>query len=363
MKRTVLHDKHLQLKARMTEFQGWQVPQAYSDALEEHHAVRTAAGLFDIGFLTRIEITGSGARDLLERVFTRNVGRMPERSAHYGLLCTEEGHILDDAVLFLLPARPPATQFLLTTNAQNSDAVLAWLNRHGAGDVAIVDRTPEQAHLALQGPKSPSIIEKFLSSHAKKFKPRAVREFRLDGFTLLAARTGYTGEHGYELIVPADRAVQVWDSIMDHGRDFGILPCGLASRDMLRIEMGYRLFGIDIDGTRSPLEAGLERFVDLKKDFIGRESLLAAQAAGTDRRFAGFALMDRSVPRPGGSIFSENREIGTVTSGAFSPSLRKGIGLGYLVARYAQPGQEIEVEIRDQEYAARIVELPFYRKK
>jgi aminomethyltransferase len=341
MKQMVLHEKHLQLKARMSDFQGWQVAQAYTEVQDEYHAVRTTAGLFDISCLGRIEISGPGSREFLERLFTRNIARMPDRTAHYGLLCNEEGFILDDAVLFLLPDAHGDPRFLLTTNAMNAEKIRKWIADHAPGDVRVSDKTRDFAHFALQGPQSPFILEKLLGQYSKKFKPRTVREIRMADLTLLVCRTGYTGEHGYELIV----------------------RCGFASRDILRLEMGYRMYGNDIDATHTPVEAGLDHFVDFRKDFIGRDRLEALRAAGIDQRLAGFTLLDKNVPRNGGSIFSENREIGSVTSGAFSPSLRKGIGLGYVVSRYAQPGQEIEIEIRDREFVARIAEVPFYKKK
>jgi aminomethyltransferase len=194
-------------------------------------------------------------------------------------------------------------------------------------------------------------------------KPRAIREIPVASSAVIVTRTGFTGEHGYELIAPADRAEALWDALMNAGRDEGILPCGFASRDLLRLEMGYLQYGSDLDETRTPLEAGLASFVDFKKDFIGKEALLKAKAGGVKQKIAGFVLLDKAIPRRGGSIFSENREIGVVTSGCLSPHLRKGIGLGYVVARYSQPGQEIEIEVRDREIVAKIVDLPFYKKK
>jgi aminomethyltransferase len=363
MKQMILHEKHVQLKGKMSDFQGWQVPQVYADVQDEYHSVRTTAGLFDISFLGRIEITGAGAVALLERIFTRNVSRMPERSAHYGLICNEEGLILDDDVLFVLPETRSVPRFLLTTNAVNNDKILAWLRLHASGDVRIADRGQDLVHFALQGPQSASILEKVLAEKSKKFKPRAVREIRMGDLLLVIARTGYTGEHGYELFAPAVRAEELWDRIMREGRDFGVMACGSASRDILRLEMGYRLYGNDIDESRNPIEASLEKFVDFQKSFIGRDRIDAVRSAGTKQRLAGFVLLDKNIPRYGGSIFSENREIGTVTSGVLSPSLRTGVGLGYVITRYAQQGQEIEIEIRDREFAAKIAELPFYKKK
>src|SRR5512143_1413945 len=350
MKQTVLHPKHEQSKARMTEFQGWQVPLQFSDALEEHHAVRAAAGLFDIGYLGRIEVSGLGAAGLLQKTVTRNLSKVPEGSAQFGCICNPAGGTTE-------------ARWLLTTNALNAEKVLAWLRQHAPQDVQVVDRTGDTAQLALQGPRSLSILERLAGQHFKKLKTRMVREMVLADAAVPWSRMGYTGEHGYELITPADRAGALWDALITAGNSEGMLLCGLAARDILRLEMGYLMYGTDIDETRTPIEAGLSFFVDFKKEFIGRDALLKIKNEGPKQKLAGFVLLDKGVPKGGGSIFSENREIGVVTSGGHSPHLRKGIGLGYVVSRYSQPGQEIEIEIRDREIAAKIVDLPFYRKK
>lgn len=363
MKQTVLHRKHLELKAKMTDFQGWQVPQYYADPADEYHAVRMAAGLFDTGFLGRIEIAGPGAVSLLQQVYTRNIQKMAERSAHYGFICNEAGFILDDSLLFRLSDAEGEQRFLLTTNAGNRDKILLWIKKQSPADVRITDSSQSLAQLALQGPQSAPILEKVLGSNYKKFKPGTVRELNIRDAAVLISRTGYTGEHGYEFFMPAADAEPMWDAIMSGGKELGLMPCGLASRDMLRLEMGYLLYGNDIDETRTPLDAGKSSFVDFKKNFIGKESLVKQKESGTAQKLAGFALLDKSAPRTGGSIFSESHEIGVVTSGCLSPILRKGIGLGYVVSRYAQPGQEIEIEVREREIAAKIVDLPFYRKK
>jgi aminomethyltransferase len=363
MKQTVLHQKHLQLKAKMTEFRGWQVPFQYTDVQEEYQAVRTAAGLFDVGYLGRIEISGPGAPALLQKVFTRNTAKIAEGTAHYGFLCNESGFILDDAVLFRLPDLPSGSRYLLSTNAGNTDKVLLWLQRHATHDVQITDNTLAATQLALQGPHSFLILEKLAGPHLKKFKPRGVRELTIAEKPVIVSRSGYTGEHGYEFFVPANRAESLWDAVLEAGQEVGIRPCGFGSRDLLRLEMGYLLYGCDIDETRTPLETGLLPFVDFKKDFIGKDALLKLKTEGVKQKLAGFLLLEKGVPRSGGSIFSENREIGVVTSGNLSPRFRNGFGLGYVVSRYAQPGQEIEIEVRDREIAAKIVELPFYRKK
>ncbi len=364
MKQTVLHPFHEQMKAKMTDYQGWQIPLQFSDVTEEHHAVRSAAGLFDISYLGRIEVSGASASPLLQKIVTRNVTKIPEGSAHYGLICNDSGFILDDVFMYRLEAAgPSAARFVLSTNPGNTEKILRWLNQHAIEGAAVSDRSAATIQLSLQGPRSSRVLETLAGQHFKKLKPRTVRTMTLAGAEVLVSRSGFTGEHGYELMAPKESAGALWEAILATGREIGILPCGFACRDVLRIEMGYPLYGNDLDETRTPIEAGLGSFVDFKKDFIGKEALLKLKKEGTLQKLAGFVLVDKGVPKSGGSIFSENREIGMVTSGAHSPFVRKGIGLGYVVSRYAQAGQEIEIEVRDREIAAKIVDLPFYKKK
>jgi len=359
MKQTVLHRKHLQVNAKLKEYQDWQTPLQFSDALDEYHAVRTASGLFDIGYLGRIEIAGSGAASLLQNVLTRNVAKMTIGSVHYGLICNESGFVLDDVLILRLAV----SRYLLTTNAGNTDKILLWLKKHATDDVHITDKTPALAQFALQGPQSFPILEKLTGSRLSKMKSSVVQEVTIQDIVVTISRTGYTGDQGYELFAPADRAEALWDSVMAAGSDRGLLPCGFACRDILRMETGHLLYGNDLDETRTPLEAGLGSFVNLNKDFIGKEALRKLRAEGPKLKLAGFILVDKGVPKSGGSIFSESSEIGVVTSGVQSPHRRTGIGLGYVLSRYAQAGQEIEIEVRDREIAAKIVDLPFYRKK
>jgi aminomethyltransferase len=359
MKQTVLHRKHLQVNAKLTDYQDWQTPLQFSDALDEYHAVRTTAGLFDIGYLGRIEITGLGAEPLLQKVLTRDIAKITIGSVHYALLCNESGFVLDDVLILHLAAN----RYLLTTNAGNADKILLWLKKHATDDVHVTDKTRALAQFALQGPQSFPVLEKLTEPHLGKMKSKVVREVTIQDIVVTISRTGYTGDQAYELFVPVDRAEALWDAVMAAGSDRGLVPCGFACRDILRLETGHLLYGNDLDETRTPLEAGLGSFVDLKKEFIGKEALLRLQAEGPKQKLAGFILVDKGVPKSGGSIFSESREIGLVTSGVQSPHRRTGIGLGYVVSRYAQAGQEIEIEVRDKEIAAKIVDLPFYRKK
>jgi aminomethyltransferase len=359
MKQTVLYQKQLQAGAKMTDFQGWQVPLQYSNVQDEYYAVRTAAGLFDISYLGRIDVSGPGAADLLSGIVTKNMSKISEGMASYGLICNKSGYLLDDVLTY----HPTGNHYLITTNAVNTEKILLWFRKQAAGDIQINDNTNTIAQLTLQGPQSPRILEKIVTANFKKLKRKHIRQMTISDTPVLVSRTGYTGEHGYELFMPADRAEVIWDAIMAAGSDAGVLPCGVAARDLLRLEMGYPLYGNDIDETHTPLEAGLGSFVDLKKDFIGKEALLKISTEGVKQKLIGFELTDKSAPKNGGIIFSENREIGVVTSSGQSPHVRKTIGLGYVAGRYAKPGLEIEIEVKDREIAAKIVALPFYKKK
>jgi len=359
MKKTVLHQRHVQVNAKMADFQGWQMPFLFTDVQDEYHAVRTAAGLFDVGCLGRIEITGAGAPALLQKTFTRDALKFPEGSAAYGLFCNESGFVLDNSLLFHLPADG---RYLLCTNAANTGKILSWLKKHAGRDVRIDDTTMATAQLALQGPRSTHILDKLTDHQMKKMKPKTLRNMPFQDTTIIVSRTGYTGELGYELFAPAAHAERLWNALWEAGRDTGLLACGFGSRDLLRLEMGYHN-GSDLDETRTPLEAGLGACIDFKKDFIGREALQKLKEHGVKQKFIGFELFDKGIPKSGNSIYSENREIGVVTSGNHSPHCRKDIGLGYVETRYAKAGQEIEIEVKDREIAAKVVELPFYRKK
>lgn len=365
MKQTAVHHVHLHLKAKMADFRGWQMPLTYAGVSEEYQAVRGAAGLFDVGHLGRIEVAGPGAPALLQKTFTRDAVKQPEGATAYGLLCAEAGTIIADAVLFRLPAPGNGQEFrfLLTVSPETTDKVIAWLSRHGEKNTSITDRTSFTAQFALQGPASAAVLEKLASPHFKKIRPKYIKSFPLSGATAIVSRTGFTGEDGYEFIVSAEQGESLWNTILEQGNAEGVVPCGIEVRDVLRLEMGYPLYGNDIDETRTPLEAGLTPYVDFQKDFIGKDALQSLKAGGVKERLVGFVLTQKAAPRSGGSIFSEDREIGTVTSGVLSPAARSGAGLGYVLSRFAQPGQEVDIEVKDREIAAKIVEFPLYRRK
>lgn len=363
MKQTALNSVHSRAAATMTEFQGWPLPAHFSDPTDEYHAVRGAAGLFDAGFLGRIEVTGAGSEALLQSVFTRNVSKLTEGTSLYGLLCNESGFILDTVLVYNLPPEGPGKRFLITTNAVSTDKVLVWLKKHAARNTVINDLTGTMAQLALQGPRVDAVLEALSGAHFKKIKQKRLKTITPADIPVTVSRTGFTGERGYELFVPADKAVVLWDALLTAGKLYGLLPCGMTSRDILRLESGYAQYGIDLDENRTPVEPGLMQLVDLHAPFIGKDAIVKHTGEPIQSKLVGFELYDKGIPRSGGTIFSESREIGTTTSGNYSPHRRKDIGLGYVLTRYSQPGQEIEIEVKDQEIAAKIVELPFYRRK
>ncbi len=364
MKNTVLSAEHLRQGAKMGEVQGWNLPLQFTDPADEHHAVRAAAGLFDVGFLGRTELAGPGAESLLQKLFTRDISSLADGRAAYGLFCSEQGGILDAALVLRMPLSKEGVRFLVTTNAAATENIASWLRKNSGQDVKIADRTAEIAQFALQGPLADAVLENCTAGQKRrKLKLKQIKQIDVLGGAVLVSRTGFTGEHGYEIFVPSDRALSLWQGLLDKGRELGLLPCGMTCRDILRIEAGYPLYTIDINETRSPLEAGLMMIVDLHKDFIGKEAIMKQKTAGAKERLVGFELYDKGIPKAGGAIFSENREIGVVTSGNHSYSRRRDVGLGYVLTRYAQPGQEIEVEMKDREIAAKVVELPMYRRK
>lgn len=363
MKQTALYPVHKQRAAKMAEFQGWTMPVQFGDPADEHHAVRASAGLFDAGFLGRIEIAGNGAEALVQALFTRNVAALSEGSAKYGLLCNKQGQILDNVLLFKLPPAQTGKRFIVTTNAVSTDKVLAWFREHAKRDTQVTDLSATLAQLALQGPISDAVLEALAGKHFKKIKPKQARTLTLADTQVIVSRTGFTGERGYELILPSEHAVGIWNACLEAGKAFGLLPCGMTCRDTLRLEAGYAMYGSDIDETRTPIEAGLLAIVNMNIDFIGRAAIAKRKAEGAKDKLVGFELMDKGLPKPGAPLFCESREIGIATSAVHSPHRRKDIGLGYVSMRYARPGQEIEIEVKDREIGARIVELPFYKRK
>jgi aminomethyltransferase len=338
------------------------MPLSFGSVIEEHHATRTSVGLFDISHMGRTTVTGSGAADLMARVCTASVEKLPPGRMQYTLACDEHGGILDDLMVYRLDG----SSFMICANASNAGKILGWLELQAQAitDVKITDQNPTTAQVAVQGPRSREMMRAIGGSRLEDMRLGDCMEADVTGIRMLISRSGYTGEPGFELYLPGNRSEELWKTLVNQGEAFGAISCGLGCRDTLRLEMGYPLYGNDIDVTTSPLEASLDFAVDFSKEaFIGRESLAMQKEKGLVRKLAGFELTDPGVPRHGQKILVDRKEVGFVTSGNHSPSLKKGIGMGYLSAEWARIGQAVTIDIRGKHVAARIVTRPFYRKK
>ena len=362
MKQTSLYEAHVARKAKIVDFAGWAMPLQYSSVLDEYHAVRAAAGLFDVSHMGRLRVEGPGAVPFLQRVTTNDVQRVEPMGAQYSMICNPDGGVKDDIFVYRLGAE----EFLLCVNASNLDKVRSWLfEQHGEErvELRIVDQSEDMAQLALQGPASKPLLQAHAQSSLDELKPRRCLRETVGGVECLITRTGYTGELGYELYVPATQARFVWDRLMEVGEEHGLKPAGLGARDLLRLDMGYLLYGNDLTEATTPIEANAKWVVNFDKGaFIGEPVLKQQVQEGSSRRLAAFELLEKAVPRHDMPLFAEDKPIGTVTSGNLSPILQKGIGMGYVEPAYAEPGTAFDVEIRGRRIPAQVVTLPFYKK-
>jgi aminomethyltransferase len=368
MNRTPLYEEHQKLGAKIVPFAGWEMPLSYTGVLEEHRATRSAVGLFDVSHMGRIDVTGPAAVELLDRVATSSVKKLAVGGMQYALACNEQGGILDDIMIY----RFGEQRYFVCANASNAEKIFQWLTkqaaclpdrRAGLSGLAVTDRSAELAQVAVQGPRSRDLMKPLTSADLDRLKLRHCIETKLAGVPMLLSRSGYTGELGYELYLPADRAREVWTILTKNGTAVGLKPCGLGCRDTLRLEMGYPLYGNDMDETTTPIEASLDFAVDLNKgEFIGREVMARQKANGVPRKLIGFELLQRGVPRHGHKISSDGKEIGVVSSGNHSPSLNKGIGMGYVQTIFAGIGGKIRIDIRGNAVPAVVVDRPFYKK-
>lgn len=361
LNRTPLYESHQKLGAKIIPFAGWEMPLSYTGVLEEHRATRAAIGLFDVSHMGRIELRGSEAVGLLDRVATCPVRKLGIGGMQYALACNERGGILDDLMIY----RFAEERYFVCANASNAVKIDQWLRKQAAGfsHVDVIDRSPEWAQLAVQGPRSRDLMKPLTEAALESLKLRRCIETKVAGIPMGLSRSGYTGELGYELYLPADRARDVWETLLHDGASFGIKPCGLGCRDTLRLEMGYPLYGNDLDETTSPLEASLDFAVDLGKgDFIGREAMKRQKVEGVSRKLIGFELLQGGVPRHHQAILCDGEAIGVVTSGNHSPSMNRGIGMGYVQTRFAEAGGKIWIDIRGHAVPAVIVSRPFYKK-
>ena len=360
MQRTPLYDTHLALNGRMVEFAGYALPVQYpTGPLAEHHAVRTAAGLFDIDHMGQFELSGPDADLFLQLVQVWDIDLMAPNEAHYSLLLYHDGTVVDDIFLYKLPGG-----WLIAVNAANRAKDFAWLEAQSLGfDITLVDRSDALCMLALQGPKAATILQRLTPVDLSQVATRTAVELDFAGMPAIAGRTGYTGEDGFELYVPTELAVAFWDKLLAVGKDDGLLPCGLAARDSLRFEACMPLYGHEIEATINPLEARLGWTVSWRKEFIGREALLKVKLEQPHRLLVGFEMLDKAVAREHYDIAVNGQVVGHVTSGMKSPTLDKFLGMAYVPAAYSAPDTAIDVLVRGQPKKAKVVKRPFYKPR
>jgi aminomethyltransferase len=346
----------------MVEFGGWEMPVQYSSILDEHHAVRNAAGLFDISHMGRLLVSGDGALPYLQYLTTQDVAQLGVGQASYALLCHENGGIVDDIFIYRLP-----TDYLVVVNASNAEKDFLWMLQHLAGfDVTLTNISERMSMLALQGPQAEAILDRTTDGQLATLAFHHVALARIfDVENALVARTGYTGEDGFELFVDSRQLGKVWERLLALGADEGLKPCGLGARDSLRFEAKLALYGHEIDEHVNPYEAGLSWVVKLDKgDFVGHRALLKIKHAGLSRKLVGFELVEKGIARQGYPIVdAQGTQIGTVTSGMPSPTLGKNLGLGFVPLDYAAEGSEFYVLVRARSVLARVVKTPFYRPR
>ena len=363
---TPLTEWHVGRGARMAEFGGYQMPIQYSTIVAEHNATRTAAGLFDISHMGRFRFEGERAQELLDHLLTRSVGSLKEGGVRYSLICNEEGGILDDVLVSRLETPSGRQFYLLVVNAGNRDKLLKWMAPHLADypDVAFSDVSDSTAMISIQGPASQTIAEKLLPPKALRLKYYQTVVTEQMSKPCIVSRTGYTGEDGFELIVRAEDAPRVWENLILAGREHAIEPVGLGARDTLRLEAGMPLYGHELNEQMDPFTAGLAFAVNLKdRTFVGSDALRALTANPQTTKRIGLRLSGRRAAREGAKLVDrDQRGVGSVTSGTFSPSLQCPIAMAYIDAPLAIPGTAIDVDIRGASASAEIVELPFYRR-
>lgn len=358
-KQTALYDRHVALGARMVEFAGWMLPVQYpTGPKEEHLCVRRAAGLFDIDHMGQIVVKGADAVPFLQHVMTADVSAFEAGGAYYSLMCYDDGGVVDDTFIYRLPDR-----FFVVVNASNNAKDTRWLDYHRGGfDVTVENVSDATYMVALQGPRAEAILNPLCAADLSTMAYHTALETEVLGVPALVGRTGYTGEDGFELFFPAERAGEVWDGILEAGRPHGLLPIGLAARDSLRFEPCLPLYGQEITAMVDPIEAGLGFAVALDKGpFVGREALLKTRLEGAPNRLVGLRMTGGGVPRHGYEVVAGDLIVGEVTTGMYAPTVDAFLALAYVPVEYSAPGTELGVMIRDKVRTAVVVKKPFYK--
>ncbi len=364
MRQTPLHDLHVKHGGKIVDFAGWALPVEFEGIINEHKRVRTQAGLFDVSHMGEILVTGPHAEELVQKLITSDASKLAEGQVSYSLMCYGDGGIVDDLLVY----KYTTEKFLLVVNASNAERDFEWIKQHQIEGATVENLSDYYAQIALQGPVAESILQKLTPADLSSMKLYwFVPETTVAGRPALVSRTGYTGEHGFEVYLSGEDAPHVWEAILEAGGT-DVAPIGLGARDTLRFEAKLPLYGQEIDKDITPLEAGLGYFVKFDKgDFIGRDALLAQKETGLSRKLVEFEMVGRGIPRAYYPIQKDGKEIGHVTTGSFAPSLGKNIGLALVVAEYSEPGQTFDVMIRNRPVEARVAKgifyTPAYRKK
>ena len=354
--RTPLYEEHVRLHAQMTNFGGWSMPLQYSSIRDEHTAVRTAAGIFDLSHMGEIHVTGAGAQALVQRLVARDIAGLRPGRAQYTVLCNESGGIIDDLLVYA-----EGDGYFLVVNAGNQDRDFQWIQQHADGETEITNVGRETALIGVQGPRAVEIVQELADRDLGGVRYYAFSDGTVDGKRARISRTGYTGEDGFEIFCAPGDASSVWKALLERGQGRGLKPAGLGARDTLRLEAGMRLYGNDMDENTNPLQAGLEWTVSLEKEFIGVDALRRS-AARPDRTIAGVKILDRSIPRHGYAVLENGVQIGSVGSGNVSFTLGYNIAMASVPPGRATIGTRLGIDIRGTTAPAEVVPLPFYKR-
>lgn len=354
--RTPLYDWHVAHGARMVDFAGWDMPIQYSNITDEHQTVRTAVGLFDISHMGRLSFGGADALALIQLVYTNNAATMKDGQARYGLVCNAQGGIRDDVLVYRWPYG-----YAMVVNASNRDKIVGWLAEHkGKRDVQVMDQTLDTAMVAVQGPKALELCNGLTEADASQLKYYFATPTRYHGKNAVLSRTGYTGEDGIELMVGKAQAVELWEELVKRGAK----PAGLGARDTLRLEAAMPLYGHELSEEIDPFQAGLDWAVKLDKgDFIGKEAMIKRRQDASLPKRVGLEIEGKRIAREGSAVSRDGKEVGKITSGTFVPTLAKAIAMAYVDPSCAPAGMALEVDVRGKPAPARVVPLPFYRRK
>jgi aminomethyltransferase len=360
MKKTKFYNMHVKEGAKIVEFAGYYMPVQYSSIIAEHKAVRNSVGVFDVSHMGEVFVKGDKALDFVQLITVNDASKLTPGRVQYSAMCYEDGGLVDDLLVYRLAE----DEFMLVINASNIDKDFEWMQKNNIG-ADLQNKSDEYSLLAIQGPNSKKVVEK-LTTDAPDMEYYHFIKTKVAGVEMIVSRTGYTGELGYELYFTGDEktAEDIWNAVMEAGKEFNIQPTGLGCRDSLRLEMGFCLYGNDIDQTTNPLEAGLGWITKLKKDnFIGKDALLKVKEEGLKRKLVPLTTSEKAFPRHGYELTVDGKKIGTVTSGTVSPILDKPIAIGYVETEYAGEGTKINFSIRGKEIPAEVVKLPFIKKE